>query len=81
MLSERELLAMTPAEWAAHVEAHQKKEARRLAWECRLHGMKHRSGRAITDEDFLPKTNAAKAPPLSEAELLARWQAPLREER
>jgi len=71
---------MTPAEWAAHVEAHQRKEARRLAWECRLHGLKHRNGRAITEEDFLPKTNAATTP-LSEVELLARWQAPLREER
>jgi len=72
---------MTPAQWAAHVEAHQKKEAGRLAWECRLHGLKHRSGRAITAEDFLPKAHATAPTPLSEGELLARWQAPLREER
>jgi len=81
LLPERELLAMTPAEWAAHVEAHQRKEARRLAWECRLHGLRHKNGRAITEADFLPKDHAAKAAPLSEAELLARWQAPEREER
>jgi len=73
---------MTPAEWAAHVEAHQRKEARRLAWECRLHGLKHRSGRALTDEDFLPRSPAAPNKDAFDWEAAAaQWQAPRTEYR
>jgi len=50
---------MPPAEWAAHVEAYEKREARTRAWEARLHGLRHKSGRALTAEDFLPRSNKA----------------------
>jgi len=57
MLPDKALLAMPPAEWKAHVEAHQKKEARARAWEARLHGLRHKSGRALSAEDFLPRSS------------------------
>jgi len=47
---------MRPVEWQAHLEAHQKKEARARAWEARLHGLRHKSGRALTADDFLPRS-------------------------
>jgi len=45
---------MRPAEWQALVDAHQRREARTRAWEARLHGLRHKSGRALRAEDFLP---------------------------
>jgi|GEM_PF-653240 len=54
-----DILAMSPAEWAAHVDAYQLREARARAWEARLHGLKHKSGRALSAEDFLPRSNKA----------------------
>jgi len=78
MLPERELLALSPHEWAVLCETYQKREARQRAWECRLHGLKHKSGRAITEADFLPSTAASQsaAPTLSDEELAARWRSP-----
>jgi len=55
MLPDKDLLAMSPAQWEAHVELHLKKQARARAWEARLHGLRHKSGRALTAEDFLTK--------------------------
>jgi len=56
MLPEQELLAMTPAQWQAYIDAHARKEARERAWEARLHGLRHKSGRALSAEDFLPRS-------------------------
>jgi len=46
---------MSPAEWQAHIDTHLRKEARALAWEARLHGLRHKSKRALSADDFLPK--------------------------
>jgi len=51
---------MPPTEWQAHLQAYQQKQARARAWEARLHGLRHKSGRALTAEDFLPDASKSE---------------------
>jgi len=67
---------MPTVQWQAYIDAHARKEARLRAWECRLHGLKHKSGRALTADDFLPKSLRSVDPRDAEA-VFAAFQTAL----
>jgi len=66
---------MRPAEWQVYVETYQKKQARARAWEARLHGLRHKNGRALTEDDFLPDSLKCVDPRNAEAVFTAFQRA------
>ena len=61
-LSEGELLALTVSEWRHYEEAAVRKEAKRYAWECTLHGLRKSNRQPYTSADFLPRPKRKLTP-------------------
>jgi hypothetical protein len=75
-LSEGELLALTASEWRHYEEAAFRKEAKRYAWECTLHGLRKSNRQPYTSADFLPRPKRKKTPAQIMAEFKAAFPKP-----
>lgn len=75
-MSEGELLALTQSEWRCYEQAAMRRDARRYAWECSLHGLMKSNKKPYTSADFLTRPSRKKTPDQILADFRAAFPKP-----